>query len=228
MNIPQFFLFNIDSLAWWSPRLSQSKLFIPCLATIWQCTMEELVPRLKHNYPGKTPPLRGDNTIFSFFFFPVHKNFIKQNNIHWLWGMYVIPRFAHKLSSFQLPLPSLGFLSLKHKLQCPGNCPTFRCLWHTNSMLTCSLKSLQCRKGPVNATNIREITKILKFQRVFEGVFSGQGEVWIPIFLSVSPILLVYIDALSRYLPKEHGHWRDMNRDLNVGSITKSAMDAGK
>lgn len=162
------------------------------------------------------------------FFFPVHKNFIKQNNIHWLWGMYVIPRFAHKLSSFQLPLPSLGFLSLKHKLQCPGNCPTFRCLWHTNSRLTCSLKSLQCRKGPVNATNIREITKILKFQRVFEGVFSGQGEVWIPIFLSVSPILLVYIDALSRYLPKEHGHWRDMNRDLNVGSITKSAMDAGK
>lgn len=93
---------------------------------------------------------------------------------------------------------------------------------------TCSLKSLQCRKGPVNATNIREITKILKFQRVFEGVFSGQGEVWIPIILSVSPTLLVYIDALSRYLPKEHGHWRDMNRDLNVGSITKSAMDVGK
>lgn len=153
------FHFNSDSLAWWSPRLSQSKLFIFCLPTIWQHAVKELVPRLEHNYPGKTSPFRGDKTNFSFcFLFTII--LLKQHNIHWLGHVCHTRIFPTSFLHFSCHLPTLGFLSLQHRLRCPGNWPTFCWFGHNSSMVRCLLESLLSRKGHTNATNIREVTKI--------------------------------------------------------------------
>lgn len=65
-------------------------------------------------------------------------------------------------------------------------------------------------------------------QKVFKGAACVLGFSRVSICLSASPRLLVDINALSTRLPKEHGLWRGLNRDLNAGCITKLALDTGK